>query len=84
MKQYVARGMLLKSNLVMVYSLIWGQCSAALQSYIKGLQNYEDKRDIFNVLWLLSELKKATSGINTKVNSTLTMQEAVAALYRMK
>ena len=34
--------------------------------------------------FLLGELKKTTSGINAKVNSRLTMHEAVAALYRMK
>mgnify|MGYP003321274356 CR=1 FL=1 len=76
--------MLLKSNMVKVYGLVWGQCSAALQSYIKGLDSYEDKSDGFDVLWLLGELKKATSGIDAKVNSRLTMHKAVAALYRMK
>ena len=46
-KQYVAREMLLKSNMVKVYALVWGQCSALLQSYIKGLDSYEDKNNKF-------------------------------------
>ena len=83
-KQYVAREMLLKSNMVKVYGLVWGQCSAALQSYVKGLDSYEEKSDVFDVLWLLGELKKATSGIDVKVNPRLTMHEAVATLYKMK
>ena len=33
-KQYVGQEMLLKSNLVRLYGLIWGR-SAALQSYVK-------------------------------------------------
>ena len=70
-KQYIACEMLLKSNMVKVYGLVWGQCSAALQSYINGLDSYEDKRDCFDVLWLLGKLKKAMSGINAKVNSRL-------------
>ena len=48
------------------------------------LETYENKSDIFDVLWLLGELKKANSGINTKVNLRLTMHKTVAALYKMK
>ena len=55
-----------------------------LQSYIKGLDGYEEKSDGFDVPWFLGKLKKATSGINVKVNPRLTMHEAVAALYKMK
>ena len=55
-----------------------------LQSYIKSLNDYVEKSDDFDVLWLLGELKKATSGIDAKVNSRLTMHEAVAALYRTR
>ena len=48
---------------------MWGQNSAALQAFIKGLSEYEDHAASFDVIWLLKELKKATSGIDSKANA---------------
>ena len=47
------------------------------------MENYKNKSDDFDVLWLFGELKKAISSINAKVNSRLTTHEAVAVLYKM-
>ena len=52
-KQYVARKTNLRRNIEKVFGLIWGQCSLSLQAYIKGLSEYEDKCDVFDVAWLL-------------------------------
>ena len=45
-----------------LYSLIWGQCCSALQVTIKGISKYDDKADDYDVIWLLTEIKKAISG----------------------
>ena len=39
---------------------------------------------IFNIVWLLHELKKATSGIDDKVNMYVNMHNAMATLYNMR
>ena len=51
---------------------LWGQCSSALQTTIKGIGEYEETYDDFDAIWLLTETKKAMSGIDLKANPRLT------------
>ena len=83
-KQFVQRKMSLRRNLEKTYGLIWGQCSAGLQAYIKGTSAYATMSPIFNVVWLLHELKKATSGIDDKANVYVNMHDAMCTLYKMR
>ena len=68
-EQCVARESNVCHNMEKAFGIIWGQCSLALQSDIKGNSSYKEKSAKFDILWLLSELKKAVSGIDDKVNS---------------
>jgi len=83
-KQFVQRKMNMRRNVEKSYGLVWGQCSNGLQTYIKGLSSYDTQARIFDLLWLLRELKKATSGIDDRSNTYVSMHEAIANLYRMK
>ena len=83
-KQFVQRKLTLRRNMQKAFGLIWGQCSNQLQEYMKGLSEYEDNSSIADVIWLLEELKKATAGFDSKGNPRMNMQDAVAALYRMR
>ena len=49
-KQFVQRKMNLRRNMEKLYGLIWGQCSAGLQAYIKGTSAYATMSIIFNVV----------------------------------
>ena len=64
------------------YRRIWGQCSTALQAFIKGLSDYKVHAACFDKIWLLKELKKATSRIDSKANAWLNIHEAIANLYK--
>ena len=55
-KQFVSREYVLRSNMEKLYGLLWGQCSSALQATIKGINEYEDKSDDFDIIWLLLAL----------------------------
>ena len=57
-KQFVQRKTNMRRNLEKTYGLIWGQCLAGLQTYIKGLSYYETASSVFDPLWLLREIKK--------------------------
>ena len=83
-KEYVGRETNIRRNTEKAFVVVWGQCSAALHSYIKGLINYEEKSTNFDILWLFTELKKAVSGIDEKENPHLILHEAIASLYKMK
>ena len=83
-KQFVRRKGTLRRNLEKLYGLVWGQCSTCLQMYIWGLTSYQAKSKVFDVVWLLQELKKATSVIDDKANTYVTMHDAISALYQIK
>ena len=68
-KQFIQRKLNLQRNTEKAYGLIWGQCSAALQAFIKGLSEYEEHAACFDTIWLLKKLKKATLGIDSKANA---------------
>ena len=83
-KQFVQRKTNMRQNLEKTYGLIWGRCSAGLQTFIKGLSYYETASSAFDPLCLLREIKKATSGIDDKANAYISMHDAISQLYRMK
>ena len=84
MKQFVARKNNICRNVQSVYSLIWGQCSSALQAYVKGQEGYEATTEDYDVIWLLREMKKACLGINSKANPYVTLHNAIRLLYRIR
>ena len=83
-KMYILRESQLEDNLSKAYSLVWGQCTNALQSVIKGLDNYDEKSDDYDVIWLLTSLKKITSGVDIKANVRVTLFEAIQTLFSMR
>ena len=83
-KQFVQRKMNLRRNIEKSYGLIWGQCSSGLKQYIKGLADFKVKSVKFDAVWLLRELKKATSGIDNKANTYVSKHRAIGKLYRMR
>ena len=83
-KQFVMRKNNIRRNIQSAYSLVWGQCSSALQAYIKGLDGYTNATDNYDLKWLLDELKKASSGIDSNANKYATMHKSLMILYRMR
>ena len=83
-KMYISRELQLEDNLSKAYSLVWGQCTNALQSVIKGLDGYDEKSDDYDVIWLLTSLKKITSGVDIKANVRVTLFDAIQTLFSMR
>ena len=83
-KQYVVRKNNIRRNIQSTFGLIWGQCSSALQAYVKGQEGYLPASNDYDLKWLLREIRKASSGIDEKSNAYTTMHESIGALYRMR
>ena len=81
---YVQREMDLMSNIQAVYSLVWGQCSTALQQKVKGLKDYQQRSDVYDTLWLLESVKKKIVGIDEDVNAVCTFHEALGEIMTMR
>ena len=69
-KQFVARKNNIRRNIQSAFSLIWGQCSSALQAYVKGLDGYEEATEDYDVTWLLREIKRRAQGLIRKRTRT--------------
>jgi hypothetical protein len=67
-KKYVNREETVISNKIKLYSLVWGQCSRALQSKIKGDPDYENNARNSDIIWLLDKLRLGTAGITHTCN----------------
>ena len=45
-----------KNNKGSLHSLVKGQCTPSLLSELKGLEEYEEKDAVFDVVWLLTQI----------------------------
>ena len=83
-KLYVTRQVNLRRNVEKIFGIVWGQCSSALQSNIKAITEFSEKHDILDTIWLIRELKKATSGIDNKSYPEMNILDAIGQLFETK
>ena len=83
-KVYVAGRTTLTRNMEKVYGIIWGQCTSAIQSKGKSVSEYTAKSMELDALWLLQELKKATSGIDAKAEPRSTLIDSLFGTFKMR
>ena len=74
----------MKDNCVKVFSILWGQCTSALQAVIKGENDYRIKASSHDLFWLLREIKKVNSGVDVKANAHMTLFDALLNLLNMR
>jgi len=83
-KVYVSGRTTLTRNVEKTYGIIWGQCSSALQSKIKSVSEYTSKSMELDALWLLQELKKTTSGIDSKAEPRSTLIDSFFGIFKIQ
>ncbi len=84
MKQFVSRKIKLKDNMDKLYEVVWGQCSPALQSDMKGTKDFKTKEKERDVVWLLASLKKAASGVSRTSNTYYSMHKCLKSFYSLR
>jgi hypothetical protein len=83
-KEFLTRKRTIKSNLEKIYGIVWGQCSQSLQTVMKGDTDFKIKSSTTDCVWLLTQLKKITSGIDVKADPLSTYCNAVSTLFSMR
>ena len=73
-----------KTNAKRIHGLIKGQCSHSLRALLKQDKKYEENDRKQNVLWLLEQLKKIASGLDSKSNKRCNVFYALLAFVTMK
>ena len=84
LEYFLNRTNTLKSNLIKVWAIIIGQCSPALKSVIEGLEDYEEKEEDSDVVWLLKNIKSLSSGVDVKANKHVNLADAICTMLFMK
>ena len=55
--------------------MVQGKWAQELQLVVKVVEEYEDKSEALDILWILQELKKFTVGVDAKVNNLNTLYD---------
>jgi hypothetical protein len=83
-KTFSRRSETLQSNLTTLYAVIWGQCSEAMRTKIRALDDFPTQNPINNCIWLLREIKGVTHQFDTKRNVFLSLLDARIVYYTCK
>ena len=81
-KLYIAREMNLKDNMDKLYGVVTGQCSHALLSILENDEDFIDKDERCDILWLLKKLKEITSGLDIKSNKRSNLHDALITFVK--
>ena len=81
LKLFSTRRNILFQNITKLFGIIWGQCTPSLQEDIRGLQDYKNETDSYNTLWLLENLKRASSGNDKAQYEYLTIVKNLKSLF---
>jgi hypothetical protein len=83
-KTHIKRLTNLDGNKEKMYSIVWGQCSNALQEVIKTDDAFAQKDADFDCIWLLQKCKMAAAGVNDKANKHATLFQSILHFCTIK
>ena len=84
LKDYNKKQSTLENNIESAYSLIWGQCTPAMQAQIKTQQEYERMRNSFDVFKLLKEVKGHTFKLTDRDYAYQSVWDSYTSVFNMK
>ena len=80
-EEHMDRRAALVKNKMALYSLVWGQCTIALQEVIKGETEFEERDMKFDIIWLLQKCKVITSGMDERANAYFNLATAIRQVF---
>jgi hypothetical protein len=83
-KEFAKRDRLVRTNLKKAFTIIWAQCTPAMQSQIKGDREYETSKLSSDCVWLLARIKGIMMSFLQDSNGYVSMSEAKTKLYSFK
>ena len=84
MTEFSKRKGTVTSHMTTLWGIIIGQCTTALVEAVRAEQDYEEKLEAYDSIWLLSTIKKIVSGVTTSSNKYHTAFTSVRDFYRLK
>ena len=74
----------LTQNLTILWAMIMGQCTLALEEEVHGQPDYMSKLSTFDSVWLLQFLQNITAGLNKTTNKYHSAFKATKKFYSTK
>ena len=81
---FISREYMMRDNTEKAYIVVWGQCNNALQSVTKVIEEYKEKSEENDILWMLKALKKTTLVVDTKANKRVTLHKDLMTLFETR
>ena len=75
---------MLRQNQIKLWGVVWGQCSSALQTEIKGDDDFIGALGKYNTVWLLSKLKLVATGIDKSVNPYQALVNSITFFHMLR
>ena len=83
-KMYVKKEMKMVNNIDSIHTNIWGECIEPLQNMIKHLDEFAMKYMEKDVIWILKNLKKVSTGIDSLGNKRANYFNALKHFVNMR
>ena len=84
LKNHNKEQQILKANLESAYSLVWGQCTPAMQAQLKTMANYLAIREKFEVFEPLKEIKRHTFKLTDRDYPYQSVWDSYQNVFNMK
>ena len=78
---YVRRVKTQENNCESIFSIIWGQCSTAMKNKLQSLDNYQERSNEYDCVWILKEIKVITLRFEGTRYIFLSLDDARTAYY---
>lgn len=83
MDLYIKREQVFEMNKKKIFTILLGQCTPSLLTSVKSSTGWTKKNEEKDPIWLLSQLKKLTVGIEDFQNELVNAHDALTRIYRM-
>ena len=84
MAEFSKRKGTVTSHMTTLWGIIIGQCTTVLVEAVRAEQDYEDKAEVYDSIWLLRAIKRIVSGVTTSSNEYHTAFTSIRDFYRLK
>ena len=84
LKEYNKKQTTLDTNIERAYSLVWGQCTPAMQAQIKTQSDFQTIRDNFDVFALLKAIKGHTFKLTDRDYPYQPVWDSYMSVFHMK
>ena len=75
LKRYMRHEDTLVGNLAALHAITWGQCSEAMKTKLRSLDNYQERAEANDCFWLLQKIRGVTLELDAKRHKTTSLAD---------